>query len=109
MLRSTTWGTRLGSLIRWGQAYDPKAGIVALAVSPPVEGDTSMGGGEVWALEVTGNLQRWKFNFSNGNEKFIWEKEINSIVLESLGFTSHMDVLTMAERMELALLDCKVT
>lgn len=109
MSRSTTWGTRLGSLIRWGQAYDPKAGIVALAVSPPVEGDTSMGGGEVWALEVTGNLQRWKFNFSNGNEKFIWEKEINSIVLESLGCTSDVDVLTMAERIEFTLLDCKVT
>ncbi|KNF01931.1 hypothetical protein PSTG_04756 [Puccinia striiformis f. sp. tritici PST-78] len=53
MSRSTTWGTKLDSLIRWGQAYDPKAGIVALAVSPPLEGDNSMAGGEAWALEVT--------------------------------------------------------
>ncbi|WAQ86497.1 hypothetical protein PtA15_7A223 [Puccinia triticina] len=109
MSRSTTWGTKLGSLIRWGQAYDPKAGIVALAVSPPLEGDTSMGGGEAWALEVTGNLQRWKLDFSSGNERFVWEKEINSIVLESLGWTPGVDVLTMAERIEFTLLDIKLT
>ncbi|KAH9465346.1 hypothetical protein Pst134EA_013234 [Puccinia striiformis f. sp. tritici] len=109
MSRSTTWGTKLGSLIRWGQAYDPKAGIVALAVSPPLEGDNSMAGGEAWALEVTGNLQRWKLNFSSGGERFVWEKEINSIVLESLGCTPDVDVLTMAERIEFTLLDIKVT
>ncbi|PLW07853.1 hypothetical protein PCANC_24721 [Puccinia coronata f. sp. avenae] len=109
MSRSTTWGTKLGSLIRWGQAYDPKAGIVALAASPPLEGDTSMVGGEVWALEVTGNLQRWQLGFTSGSEKFLWEKEINSIVLESLGCSSDVDVLTMAERIEFTLLDAKVT
>ncbi|KAA1077878.1 hypothetical protein PGT21_022670 [Puccinia graminis f. sp. tritici] len=109
MSRSTTWGTKLGSLIRWGQAYDPKAGIVALAVSPPLEGDTSMGGGEAWALEVTGNLQRWKLNFSSGSERFVWEKEINAIILESLGWTPEVDILTMTERIEFTLLDLKVT
>lgn len=109
MTRSTTWGAKLGSLIRWGQAYDPKAGIVALAVCPPLEGDTSLAGGEAWALEATGSLQRWKLNFTSGTERFVWEKELNAIILERLGCASDVDVLTMAERIEFILLDIKMT
>ncbi|POW22331.1 hypothetical protein PSHT_01393, partial [Puccinia striiformis] len=58
-----------------------------------------MAGGEAWA---------WKFNFSSGGKRLVWEKEINSIVLESLGCTPDVDVLAMAEHIEFTLWDIKV-
>ncbi|CAH7685697.1 Non-repetitive/WGA-negative nucleoporin C-terminal-domain-containing protein [Phakopsora pachyrhizi] len=107
--RSHTWSTKLGSLIRWGESYDPKAGIVALAASPTLDGDPTVCGGEILALETTGVLHKWKMDMSGGGERFIWEKETTSIILESLVPTPEADVLTMAERIELTFLDIKVT
>lgn len=95
--------------MRWGQTYDPKAGITAVAVGPALDGDTTMGGGEIWALESRGSLQRWKMDHGGGGERFLSEHEIRPILLESLVSYSEVDMLTMAERIDLSLLDIKVT
>ncbi|MBW0480464.1 hypothetical protein O181_020179 [Austropuccinia psidii MF-1] len=109
MSRSNTWGTKLSSLIRWGQNYDPKAGIVALTVSPCFQNNDSNGGSEIWALEVTGALFRWNLDLNGGGDRFIWEKELAPLILENLLSVPDMDILTLVERLEFTFIDLKVT
>ncbi|KAG0146483.1 hypothetical protein CROQUDRAFT_671107 [Cronartium quercuum f. sp. fusiforme G11] len=109
MSRSQTWGNKISTLMRWGQTYDPKAGITAVAVGPALDGDATIMGGEIWALESKGSIQRWKMEYGGGGERFLSDQEIRPIILESLVSYSEVDMLTMAERIDLNLLDIKVT
>ncbi|EGG12188.1 uncharacterized protein MELLADRAFT_89359 [Melampsora larici-populina 98AG31] len=109
MSRAQTWGSKISTLMRWGQTYDPAAGVTALAIGPALEGDTTMGGGEIWALEGRGTLQRWRMGHSGSGERLLSDYEIRPIILENLVPYSEVDMLTMAEQIDLSLLDLSVT
>ncbi|KAH9819025.1 Non-repetitive/WGA-negative nucleoporin C-terminal-domain-containing protein [Melampsora americana] len=109
MSRTQTWGSKISTLMRWGQTYDPEAGVTALAIGSALDGDTNMGGGEIWALEGRGTLQRWRMEHSGSGERLLSDYEIRPIILENLVPYSEVDMLTMAEQIDLSLLDLSVT